>query len=86
MKSMMMSTPLPLVAFLTSSTQFCVVVLKAAVAPSWSTANAHFSSWRAVAKTAAALSATESWMPAMETEEAPACQRMVLPGLKWETR
>ena len=24
----------------------------------------------------------ESWMPAMETEEAPACQRMDLPGAK----
>jgi hypothetical protein len=82
----MISTPLPFVAFRTSAGQSWVVVLKAAVAPSSLTAKAHLESWRAVAKTAEAPSATESWIPAMETEDAPACQRMVLPGVKWLTR
>lgn len=59
---------------------FAVMVLTAAVAPSLSTQKAHLESWRAVAKTAGAGSAAArlSWMPAMETDEAPACQRIDL--------
>ena len=40
-----------------------------------------FSSVPAVMKMFGAEAAALSWMPAMETEEAPACQRMEFPEL-----
>jgi hypothetical protein len=59
-------------------------MLTAAVAPSSLTAKSHLSCLRAVAKTLAGAPAgwlvrwacAESWMPATETAEAAACQRI----------
>ena len=62
------------------------VELKAAVAPSLEVQNSVFSSLRAVAYTAEALSPRLSWIPEMETLLAPACQRMDFPGLYWPIR
>ena len=45
-----------------------------------------FSSEPAVIKIFAAPAADASWMPAMDTADAPACQRTLSPGLKQPTR
>ena len=57
-----------------------------AVAPSSLTQKSIFSSEPAVMKIWDALSAFESWIPDIETEEAPACQRIDFPGANPPTR